>query len=384
MTPTPDVQPLPYNQRRFVFITSLLVFCITVPLLVFYAIGYRFDFSGEVTNIRSVGGMYVTSGVRDVEMYIDDEPVEDMRIFQAAAYIQNLEAGVHQIHVQGAGLQTWVKELPIFSHFVTEVQSFNIPTEPQVRIITKYISSSGESVYFGATSSIPSLLASSTNTFYATSSMATSTYTVSAEHTFVESLFASSSEESILLEKQRLREIKDRFSFGDVATSSVQQATTTKEYRDTRVYKDGEDVYIEWTGEEKDIPYYYCVRLENSTSTATLYGEHVSTSLQAQIVASRGVGVVTATEDDEDRYCRKEIRIDRKGMEVISFDYFPNSRDLILMHLSDGLYVVEVDDRAWQNTQLLYPGNTIEVVFDGGQIFIKDDEYYLEVFTELQ
>jgi hypothetical protein len=53
------------------------------------------------------------------------------------------------------------------------------------------------------------------------------------------------------------------------------------------------------------------------------------------------------------------------------------------MHLSDGLYAVEVDDRAWQNTQLLYPGTDIHVVQDGGRIYVQDGEYYLEVFTEI-
>ena len=384
MTPTPEVQPLPHTQRRFVFIASLVIFCVTVPLLVFYAIGYRFDFTGDLSNIKTVGGMYVTSEVRDIEMYIDDEPVEDMRIFQSAAYIQNLEAGMHQIHVQGEGVQTWVKELPVFPHFVTEVQSFNMPEVPQTRILTEFIDINGTAIYFGATSSVPKLIASSTNAFTATTSLATSTYAVNAEYVYVQSLFASSSEESLLLETQRLAELKNRFSFGPVPTSTESIATTTKEFRNTRLYKDGEDVFIQWIGEIDDIPYYYCIRSEGSTSTAALYGDHVSTSLQAQLVSASNLDIQTETERTDNRLCRSTVRIDRMYNEVIYFDYFPNNRDLILMHLTDGLYVVEVDDRAWQNTQMLYSGEKIEVVLDGGQIFIKDGEYYLEVFTELQ
>jgi len=384
MTPTPEVQPLPHTQRRFVFISALVIFCITVPLLVFYAIGYRFDPSGEVSNIKSVGGMYVTSEVREIDMYIDDEPVEDMRIFQSAAYIQNLGAGLHQIHVQGEEVQTWVKELPVFSHFVTEVQSFNMPNVPQVRIITQYTDIDGASVFFGATTSLPSYFASSTNTIVATTSTATSSYALDSEYVYVESLFASSSEETLLLEKQRLADLKKRFSFGESSTSTPLRATTTKEYRNTRLYEKEGDVFIQWTGEPDDIPYYYCIRSEGSTSTALLYGEHVSTSLQAQLFASKEIRFSTDSERRDDRQCREYIRIDRLDSEVLYFDYFPNSRDLVLMHLGDGLHVVEVDDRAWQNTQLLYSGDSIEVVTDGGQIFIKDGDYYLEVFTEVQ
>jgi hypothetical protein len=65
------------------------------------------------------------------------------------------------------------------------------------------------------------------------------------------------------------------------------------------------------------------------------------------------------------------------------FDFYADSSDIILMHLQDGLYAVEVDDRAWQNTQLIYPGEDLEIVHDGGKIYVKDGEYYLEVFTEI-
>ena len=83
------------------------------------------------------------------------------------------------------------------------------------------------------------------------------------------------------------------------------------------------------------------------------------------------------------RVCRTEIHIDDLGQKVAWFDYFPNSTDHVLMHLQDGLYVVEVDDRSWQNTQPLYPGTDIEVLQDGGRIFVHDGGYYLEVFTDI-
>lgn len=385
MSPTPEVQPLPYAQRRFVFIASLVVFFVTVPLLVFYAVGYRFDFSGDIKNIKSVGGMYVTSDIRDIKMFINDQPVDDMRIFQSAAYIQNLEAGMHQIHTQGEGVQTWVKELPVFPHFVTEVQSFNMPVTPQTRTITEYKDLEGRSVYFGATSTMPSYFGSSTNQFLATTSSATSSYLINPEYTYVASLFASSSVEKTLLESLRHEEIKNRFNFGGISTSTDIMTSTGKEYRNTRLYEENGDVYMQWTGKENDIPYYYCVRTGGTTSTALLYGEQVSVSLRAQIISSPSeITAVTDTEQAVKSKCRDRIKINVGDFEVLHFDYFPNSRDLVLIHIESGLYVVEVDDRAWQNSQPLYAGESLETIFDGGQIFIKDGDYYLEVFTELQ
>ena len=84
-----------------------------------------------------------------------------------------------------------------------------------------------------------------------------------------------------------------------------------------------------------------------------------------------------------DRVCRIDIRIDRKWQEVIWFDFLPNRSDLVLMLLEDGLYVVEIDDRSWQNVQLLYPGTDLVVLLDAGRVMVKDGEYILEVFTDL-
>jgi len=92
---------------------------------------------------------------------------------------------------------------------------------------------------------------------------------------------------------------------------------------------------------------------------------------------------ITETQNISGRICRNNIRIDRKDKEVIMFDFFPDSTDLVVILLDDGLYVTEIDDRAWQNVQLLYPGKDIEARVSGGRIYVKDGQYLLEVLTEL-
>jgi len=297
MSPAPEVQPLPYQQRRFVFIASLIVFFVSVPLLVFYAIGYRFDFTGNENNITSVGGMYVTSDVRDIDMFIDDAPVEDMRIFQRAAYIQNLESGMHKVHTQGFGVQTWVKELPVFPHFVTEIQSFNMPEVPQVRPITKYRTSNGNPVVFASSS--PFLFASTSPSIVASSTATSSSYILRSEYAYVESLFASSSEEQLLLQAQNKHFVFDASS----TSTNPNTATTTKTYRQTVLFEENENVYMQWEGSMSAIPYYYCVRkfTSSSSSVASLYGEHIERTLYAQLASV----AQTDTQAKDGSICRK-------------------------------------------------------------------------------
>jgi hypothetical protein len=380
MTPTIEMKPLSQTKRRIVFLLSLTLFILAVPFSVFYAIGYRFDFTDELNNIKSVGGMYVRNETEGTEMFINDEPVEDMRVFQKAAYIQNLEAGMHRLHVQGNGVQTWVKNLPVYAHFVTEVTSFNLPKTPQIRIIAEWSDpQDGRGVLFDTATSTFFTFASTTVPLHFSETMSTSSLVANPEFVYVSTLIASSTEERALLDGEEDKE--EPFGFGKISTSTKTRfvnATTTKTWRDFTLFEKGEDVYISFLGSQEDIPYYYCVLYGGQKKTTSEYGAHVYKSLYEQLASTTNMAHAVG-----ERLCRHSIRIDRLGQEVQWFDFYADSSDIILMHLQDGLYAVEVDDRAWQNTQLIYPGEDLEIVHDGGKIYVKDGEYYLEVFTEI-
>ncbi len=379
MTPATHLPPLPEKRRRSIFLLMALTFTIAVPAMVFYAIGYRYDF-GEVNTFTAVGGMYVNSTADDANIFVDGEVVDDMRIFRSAVYVQNLEAGVHEIYVERNELQTWVKELPVFSHLVTEAQSFNMPVRPQIRLLTEWKNEVGNEVVFG-TSTIAHLnFASTTNLIQFSTSTATTTLKPNFEYSYIASRFASSSQETLILEEYE-RYKAERFNFAgdedDVATTS---ATTTKEYKDSILYKTADEVFVTWLGDLEDIPYYYCLTNKGPDSTPELYGSHVYEQLTEQISSTTNLSNIDSFEK---RFCRDTIRIDRLHQEIAWFDFMPDTEDIVLMLLEDGLYVVEADDRSWQNTQLVYPGNDLEVLIDGGRIFIKDQEFYLEALLEI-
>ena len=380
MSPLIQVQPLSRNKRRLVFISALLLFLVAVPVSVFYAIGYRFDFSDKLNSIKSVGGLYVRNDIENTEMFVNDAPVVDMRVFQKAAYIQNLTAGMHRVHVQGDLVQTWVKELPVYAHFVTEVASFNVPKVPQIRILTPWFDAiSGESIVFDTATSSEFNFASTTNILRFSSTTATTTFVANSEYQYIRSLFASSTELKQILTLQTKTATPKKPTF-NVATSSARLivATTTKSYQNVTLFEKGDDVYISWGGDSQNIPYYYCVQYTDAETTTLEYGVHVYLSLQNQFASSTDLDV-----HEGERICRDHIRIDRLNQDITWFDFHPDSTDLVLMLLEDGLYVVEADDRSWQNTQLLYPGRKLDAVQDGGRIFVHDGEYYLEVFTEM-
>ncbi len=381
----PIVQPMPRSHRRFVFWTFLAIFLITMPSLWFYTTGYRFDWTSEEGGIIGVGGLYISTDSQDVEFYVDDVQMTNFRIFRKAAYIQNLIEGKHSIHVQGAGLQTWTKDLPVQSYIVTEAFAFMMPLVPQIRVISEYQTATGTAVLRTAepTSELLFAFASSSNAYIATTTRATTTLALNAEYRYVSGLFASTSATSTSLVAQISDRIERQFVTRATTTPLDVVATTTRTEQGMRAFLMDGEINVAWVGDENERPNYFCVNAVSASSTPRTNGAHVYDDMLFEGVQA---GIASTTEEiaaliEGSRICRSSIRIDRKGKDVHGFEFFPNNPGLVLMLLSDGLYVVEVDDRAWQNTQLLYPGNDLAFVVDGGRIYVRDRGYFVEVFT---
>lgn len=349
-----------------------------LPALIFYTSGNRVIFSDDTTNIVSMGGIYLGNDLDEIEVYIDEELVEKSRLFRRALYIEDIAAGIHRVHVQQADLQTWVKELPVYPHIVTETYSFNMPTVPQTRLIGRYLTDTGVAVVpISATTTGVFAHASITNAYIATSTTATSSWEINPEYTYVDELFkaTSTTRSSLLSRMQAQLESSFRFSSATPTPQTTEATTTAVINRDIELAAIDGEIVATWLNEREDAPYYFCVRYDTASTTAERYGEHVARDVIAE-VASSSLAV-----SEGERFCRRSIQIDRNQQDVYLYDFLPGSTDLVLLHLEDGLYVTEIDDRSWQNTQLLYPGEDIMVIVDDGQILVQDGPRYFEVLT---
>lgn len=380
MSSTPEVIPLSYGSRRRFFLLLVTIFVIAVPIFVFYATGYRYDFWSDSPAITTTGGLYISADAEDNQIFLDEEEVTSLRVFRSAAYIQGIVPGIHRVHVQAPDAHTWVKELPVFGQIVTEATAFNLPLRPQIRPITQWQTATGTAVFLNtAVDAAPFSFASSSVPMLATTTSATSTFVRNSEYEFIHSLFSASTSEPTLVGRV-VEEVTNAFRFAESpATTTV--ATTTVVRDDLLLYKREKEVYVRYIGSTDDIPYYFCIPFGQQASTSVLYGAHVAALLAETLEA--GVERSVHELSDGERWCRDEIRIDRKWQTVHWFQFLPSSSDHVLLLLDDGVYVVEIDDRAWQNTQLLYPGKELEIALNSDQIFVKDSGRYVEVFTEL-
>jgi hypothetical protein len=379
MSPEPDVKPLPYQRRTWFFRLLLAIFICTVPAFMFYATGYRLSLT-DTENIVSVGGIFVGAEYEDTTIFLNDEPVENYRLFQRAAYIQNLPAGVHQLHVQGEGLHTWVKRLPVYPHIVTEANAFNYPLVPQVRLVSEYQMASGTQIIFAATGTAP--LGEGVQhrvDWQATTTTATSSFEVNDEFPFVAELFATNSTSSAVTLRSRIQaQLEDAFAFSSELPTSTEPvlATTTKRLSNRSLYETEDGLFVRWEGGE-DTPYYFCVNTAPMASTTSALGAYVANNIASVRIAA------TELSTRGDFTCRDTIAINTFDRPVYYFDFMPQEPDVVLAHLSDGIYAIEMDDRGWQNTQLLYESGDVVLARTGDQLFISDDGYYAELLLTL-
>jgi hypothetical protein len=160
---------------------------------------------------------------------------------------------------------------------------------------------------------------------------------------------------------------------------STETATTTKVSDDLVLSESEGEIYVTYIGAKNSIPYYFCVPKASLASTSALYGKHVMLGVAQAVASAQSPNVDTITE----RTCRTTIKIDRQWQTVLDFDFFPSATDLIVLHRADGVSVVEVDDRSWQNTQMLYTKPIDELVINNGRLYAKDGDMIFELLTAL-
>jgi hypothetical protein len=381
------VLPLPRQKRRRLFLMMLAVFIVAVPAFVFYAAGYRYSIFDNESGVISTGGMYIAMSQNNGEIYLDEEVARGSRIFRRATYIQSVSPGIHRVHVQGEGLQTWVKNLPVFPHMVTEAEAILLPVRPVARLITASSTNRTTAVLsaeeFELMETITPLVAVTTNFIEAGSS--TSPVTDNLEYTVLRSRF--------IADQDLLKATTSTSTPTDVPafrfSSETAEALTTPLERivtrgDMRLFMRDTSLFAQYVGSARSIPHYFCVPTTAIASTTELYGAHVAYGIEAgRSIQTSFQTVVTEAAPNETRVCRNEIRLDNKFQEIRNYQFLPTSSDYVIMHRSDGVFVVEVDDRSWQNVQPLFPYPVDAMLVDNGRIYVQLGTLFIELFTVL-
>ena len=114
--------------RRFIFYIFVAIFIIMVPVIIFYALGYTFDF--EKKTIVATGGIYLKSDPAKAEIYINDK-LKGI----TTQLIKRLNPKIYEIKVIKENFHIWQKDLTVQPNLVTKANIILLPTNPKISLV---------------------------------------------------------------------------------------------------------------------------------------------------------------------------------------------------------------------------------------------------------
>lgn len=114
--------------RRIFFWTSVCLFFITAGLIIFYALGYRFNSERGV--FIYTGSITIKANPSVVNISLDGKPrIADINRLNESYHIAGIKPGEHFVEVNAPGYQTWSKKVVVNSGISTEFWNIILPRE---------------------------------------------------------------------------------------------------------------------------------------------------------------------------------------------------------------------------------------------------------------
>ncbi len=95
--------------NRFTYSIYILLFIIITPILIFYALGYRYNWTNH--NIEKNGALYVKSYPRSAEIYVDNKKIKQ----KTPTQIVEISSGKYDVLVKKDKYVSWTKKLEVYS-----------------------------------------------------------------------------------------------------------------------------------------------------------------------------------------------------------------------------------------------------------------------------
>jgi len=216
MSVSNGMDPLSKKKRRIYLSIFGLCFLISIPVLIFYATGYRIT---SALDLIRTGGLHISIPISESTVFLEDKKVKQSGVFSKNVFVQNLRPDVYVIRVEKEGYQTWVKDLQVFPQTVTEGYPFLLKKKAVLAPINQ----------FPVSEVVPS---NATGTKIKT---ATSTAKQTTEYTEVKKLFAP------------------------IPATSTASTTQFEKLRRKILIENKKGVlHVSWTGEVDAAPHYFC------------------------------------------------------------------------------------------------------------------------------
>ena len=124
--------------RTILFILVLFLFLVSTPLIIFYSLGYRFDFENKKF-FQTGAFSFKVWRPRGASVYVDNKLTKKTDFF-GSVYVGNFLPKEYEIEIKKAGYLSWKKKLSVEEKWVTENKNiYLVPEKPQFDLLSKKI-----------------------------------------------------------------------------------------------------------------------------------------------------------------------------------------------------------------------------------------------------
>jgi hypothetical protein len=110
--------------RAIILAVCVLLFVVIAPVIVFYSIGYRFDFKTD--KVVETGGIYVRTFPAADHVVIDGNDNQKPGYFSNSVFVQDLLPDLHTVSITKTGYYDYFKTLPVLQQEVTKLENVTL------------------------------------------------------------------------------------------------------------------------------------------------------------------------------------------------------------------------------------------------------------------
>lgn len=115
--------------RLLLFISLIIIFLLAAPTMLFYAMGYSFDWQKKKPVIT--GGIYLKSFPKKAKIYLNEHPKN-----YTPRLLKRLVPGEYQIKITKDGYYSWQKKMEVKSKLVAEARNiFLFPQNQKIELV---------------------------------------------------------------------------------------------------------------------------------------------------------------------------------------------------------------------------------------------------------
>lgn len=126
------MRPIDKIGRAIAFYFSVALFCVLLPVILSYALGYQIDYRNF--RIYKTGIIYIASRPAGASIYLNGVMRQDL----TPAQIENLRPGSYKIEVRKDGFYPWEKDMAVRANMVTKADRIILfPVTQEMKTVSR-------------------------------------------------------------------------------------------------------------------------------------------------------------------------------------------------------------------------------------------------------